>query len=328
MISIVIVATTARLRLLDVITSFTSNIWKLHFNNRTIEIGQQTSIPDQRVRFQHFSRSPLTHRFQFFAVLFSRTFPSICSTSIHIRCESLEFFSCLFSPSIYPFLCVESSFFLVDVVARSTCFFCSFSCRWLFWILLLYHGCEREYFILSIIYKIDVICIIAWVSGEWNRKPSQNYSISTTYVHEIVKPNIFGMEWMRWRRRQLVPTYGCCVQFLLIPAFAFLTTYQSKNPSYVELGLCLDFCIPTLRASACVCASLLLMTMFFYYDAFLPTSYSFSWERANIDFLSSFAFVSSSIHNYSLLLIDKYLQICIQFYIRYTNRYMYERRSN
>lgn len=43
-------------------------------------------------------------------------------------------------------------------------------------------------------------------------------------------------------------------------------------------------------------------------------------ELANIDFFLC-SFSSSTIYNYILLLIDKYLQICIQFYIRYTNRY-------
>lgn len=192
---------------------------------------------------------------------FARTFPSICSTFYSYSMWNVRIFFLLFFPSIYSFLCEECSFFLsllaLLIVVRSIFFFLCSSCRchsgycWCCCIM-----DEREYFILSIIYKIDVICIIAWVSYEWNRKPSQNYSISTIYKYMKLSIWIFLVR-NKCDEGNWCDCCGCCcwmsVFFVVDSNIRFLITYQSQNPSHFDLDSFWDFGNPTLWAGVCVC---------------------------------------------------------------------------
>lgn len=86
--------------------------------------------------------------FIFLHFFFLETFPSICSTSIHIQCVTFDFFLPIvrffFSSYFYPYLFfMRSIYFLVH-------------CMWIKGNILFCQSYTKCY--------IDVICIIAWVS--------------------------------------------------------------------------------------------------------------------------------------------------------------------
>lgn len=150
-ISIVIVATTARLRLLDVITSFTSNIWKLHFNNRTLKSTSkrlfQTVFVSNIFFFVH-SYTICAHIHSVLLSFFFEYFRQYVQLLFTFNVKRSNFFPVFFPLSIYFFLCVESG-----VVIRYTfnIFFSCFSCR-----------CCSGYCVAVV---VVVVVIVSWMKG-------------------------------------------------------------------------------------------------------------------------------------------------------------------
>lgn len=117
----------------------------------------------------------------------------------------------------------------------------------------------------------------------------------------------------QWQwRKQLVRLLLLCsnVHFFVDSSIRFWTTYQSQNPLATFSSVVYAWTFAFRLCERVYDDNVPLFRCFFCEHLVLPC--------ANIDLLSfslslPFLFISTSIYNYSLLLIDKYLQICIHF---------------